>query len=290
MNGWQQYNCRCRLLAVLAAALAMLAVNAMGQATIVYGHFPITSPLDTNTPFYPYDSQGYRLVGWNPFPGVSYGLALNGQGVTNYTFVSSQAFSIEGSRTAGILALRTGTIFNDFWAVPLPQGYLIGADTGTYEWSQEHTLLTAARSSGLESDPTLTIGFFTGLDSGYAGLKFEIDGQTHYGWVRVGAPGIGLNGGWLYDYAYETRPNTPIRAGAKPVPVPLAAPHVVRPGQLRLTWPAEINKAYQIQCKENLSSLLWSNLNFTVIGAASNAAVDIPIAGTAKFFRVVEAD
>jgi hypothetical protein len=99
-----------------------------------------------------------------------------------------------------------------------------------------------------------------------------------------------LNGGWLSDYAYETRPNTPIRAGAKPVPVPLAAPHVVRPGQLRLTWPAEINKAYQIQCKENLSSLLWSNLNFTVIGAASNAAVDIPIAGTAKFFRVVEAD
>jgi hypothetical protein len=49
---------------------------------------------------------------------------------------------------------------------------------------------------------------------GYAGFRFLAgDGQLHYGWMRVAA----ANGAWtgtLYEYAYESRPNTPIRAGS----------------------------------------------------------------------------
>jgi hypothetical protein len=49
--------------------------------------------------------------------------------------------------------------------------------------------------------------------TGFLGLMFQINGETHYGWalltVNLGPPGfVTLNG-----YAYETIPNMPINAG-----------------------------------------------------------------------------
>lgn len=47
----------------------------------------------------------------------------------------------------------------------------------------------------------------------YLGLKFDIDGATHYGWARIGAiNGSTLN--WsIKDYAYNTVADEPINAG-----------------------------------------------------------------------------
>ncbi|MGM5470096.1 T9SS type A sorting domain-containing protein [Flavobacteriaceae bacterium LMO-SS05] len=53
----------------------------------------------------------------------------------------------------------------------------------------------------------------------YLGLRFNISGQTHYGWARVSVyqlPGTGdyPNSGWaISGYAYEEDANTPILAG-----------------------------------------------------------------------------
>jgi hypothetical protein len=65
--------------------------------------------------------------------------------------------------------------------------------------------------------PTLFTGPFAGVVSAYIGLEFYTDGQAYYGWVEVGAP-ASINGGWIYNYAYETVPNTPIFAGEVPEP------------------------------------------------------------------------
>jgi len=65
---------------------------------------------------------------------------------------------------------------------------------------------------------------------------------------------------------------------------------VVWPGQLRLKWRSEIGRAYQVQAKEKLTAPLWTNLEFVVVGTTTNAAVDIPMTGTSRFFRVVETD
>lgn len=54
-----------------------------------------------------------------------------------------------------------------------------------------------------------------GTHKGYVGLKFTINGETHFGWARV----ITLSGfstafrAVLTGYAYETTPNTPIITG-----------------------------------------------------------------------------
>jgi len=46
----------------------------------------------------------------------------------------------------------------------------------------------------------------------YLGLKFQIDGQTHYGWARLNVGGKTLTAR-LTGYAYETIPNKPIICG-----------------------------------------------------------------------------
>jgi hypothetical protein len=105
--------------------------------------------------------------------------------------------------------------------VPLTAGTQIGADAASYSWLGNYLagdVLTVARESGIIGEPPVTEGYFTGDESAYIGLEFEQNGETYYGWIQAGCPVVGLNVGWVYDYAYETMPNTPIAAGAVPEP------------------------------------------------------------------------
>jgi hypothetical protein len=49
----------------------------------------------------------------------------------------------------------------------------------------------------------------------YLGLKFQVNGQTHFGWARLSVRAQVFQGmhAVLTGYAYETEPNTPIVAG-----------------------------------------------------------------------------
>jgi hypothetical protein len=107
-----------------------------------------------------------------------------------------------------VIAVPVGQL-GDGFVVPLAAGQQIGPGAQAYNWMLGLTAfaLTASADFG-------TIGLFTSLESAYLGLQFQQAGQTYYGWVRLGAPFTGQNGGWLYDYAYETTPDTPILAGA----------------------------------------------------------------------------
>lgn len=49
------------------------------------------------------------------------------------------------------------------------------------------------------------------MHRGYLGVEFSINGQTHYGWIRLD---IETNLLWYIEgYAYESVPNRPILAG-----------------------------------------------------------------------------
>jgi hypothetical protein len=49
----------------------------------------------------------------------------------------------------------------------------------------------------------------------YLGLKFVVNGETHFGWARLK---LGITGTTLTGYAYETVPNMPIITGKTAVP------------------------------------------------------------------------
>ena len=59
-----------------------------------------------------------------------------------------------------------------------------------------------------------SVGRWKDVRKRYLGLKFQINGTTHFGWARLT---VGLHGSriiaYLSGFAYETTPNTPIVAG-----------------------------------------------------------------------------
>jgi hypothetical protein len=62
------------------------------------------------------------------------------------------------------------------------------------------------------SEP-VNFGDFLGGDK-FLGVRFEVGGNTHYGWVRIGVAGDGKSLK-IKDYAYHTTPDTAIDAGAE---------------------------------------------------------------------------
>ena len=133
------------------------------------------------------------------------------------------------------------------------------------------------------------------IPEGYLGVLFHSATGKHYGWVRVRLPLPAQSPGTMefspviLDWAYETQPDTPIKAGAMPLAA-LTAPQIVRPGKLRLNWQTEIGLSYQVQYKENLDAPGWTNLDISVIATATNAIVDVPIQGTVGFYQTVRTE
>jgi hypothetical protein len=131
------------------------------------------------------------------------------------------ALVVQGSSTSGVIALHPFDGASDVWAAPFTAGTEIGPSAAGYGWFGGG-LLTAAIDGGIIGQPPLTVGYFTGLESAYLGFRFQQNSETYYGWARVGCPIPELNVGWVYDYAYETTPNTLIMAGEVPEPSTVA--------------------------------------------------------------------
>ena len=63
-----------------------------------------------------------------------------------------------------------------------------------------------------------TLGPWARKFNRFIGVKFQISGQTHYGWVNVN-----MEKGTITGYAYQTVANQPILAGEKSTPVEVGA-------------------------------------------------------------------
>lgn len=55
-------------------------------------------------------------------------------------------------------------------------------------------------------------GQWISVQNRYLGVKFQIDGETHYGWVRMN---VTCNNGTITGYAYETIANQRLRTGVR---------------------------------------------------------------------------
>lgn len=120
----------------------------------------------------------------------------------------------------------------------------------------------------------------------YIGFVLVRGGQSYYGWMEVQNP-LPVASGSIVAWAYSTQPNTPIVAGAGPL-IPLSAPQIVRPGNLRLNWQSQVGQPYQVQFKNQVDAPSWSNLDLTIIATATNTSADIPMTGAAGFYRIIQ--
>lgn len=207
--------CQCWLWLALALLSALAVRDAVGQSNyqgIVYGHFPLTPPPPPGAYVWPWDDQGWQIWSFARDFRQSYDLLINGE--VAYTFIAYGGVAVAPSSSSNAVICVPVDYLGDGFAVPLSYGQLIGPEAAGFSWISDvngGSLLTANADWGNGSPSS--IGFFTGLESAYLGLRFQQSGQTYYGWARVGTPLAGLDIAWLYDYAYSTIPDTPIVAG-----------------------------------------------------------------------------
>ncbi len=190
----------------LAAAAAGVSVLALTQASV--GEVVITKkniPLNTGSP-------------------VS--IDFNKDGLADFQF------SITSYRTT-----RSSHLHAKETVKPLTHGGLIGGPWNAYPGPYASALVRGAnigpsahfvggkvviqRNSEYDSGSgrsygnwPFTYGGSNGTEVRFLGVKFQIKGQTHYGWIRL-AVGVGRKAvpGAVLGYAYETVANKPILAG-----------------------------------------------------------------------------
>jgi hypothetical protein len=182
-------------LAAGAAGVGMLALVQPSEAKIVY-------------------TKTHQVIGTN---GV-YLLDLNHDGVIDFLLVESGSPTFNGTRASNTLRARpalgnavegrSGSRRN--LASALNHGARVGP--GNRFKGNLYGTLVATFATDLSNGP---IGQWVNVTNRYLGLKFQIDGKTHYGWARmtVQLPGNFLINATLTGYAYETIPGKAILAG-----------------------------------------------------------------------------
>lgn len=182
--------------AATAAGVSLLATSQVAEAKVVYTSANTTIPING-----------------------SLSLDLTNDGVSEFSFFLSTYNG--GVKKAPPLGYHVEDLTvtpkngNEVWAAvnskgfncaaALPAGVKVGGGAG---FQAASALMWGSAASAYSSHPDCN---WQGLKRGaFLGLKFKINGETHYGWAHVtlsGATAV-LNG-----YAYETVPNQAILTG-----------------------------------------------------------------------------
>jgi hypothetical protein len=189
-----------------------------------------------------------------PLVGVS--LDLNHDGTTDFYFslFSYKEFgrsflcdlNVVPERGAGAVATHPRQLL---YVSALAQGAKIGP-SARFSPDSSHEIIED--SLGAFTSNHITSRFIKGKwgndpANRYIGVKFQIDDETHYGWVRLKVTMSGTPmsiRGMITAYAYETAPNTPIYAGLTEEPAaelqtPQSLPHQKGPSPGMLALGAE---------------------------------------------------
>jgi len=223
---------KARLVLLLALATQGLgpALSFAQQTNIVYHQVSYTNahPCPICLPP-PWDDSGYPI--FSSWGGGSWGgglvLDLDGDGQPDVEFADDDmSFYIYGFGSTRVLTYPPvcypyGCELNS-WLPVLGAGTVIGPVPSNLDLIWRETVdLNPTGPYSATYNACIDIGypeqacsgFWQGVE-GYTGVEFYISNEVHYAWIHVGVPFIGLQGGYVREYAYETRPNTPIIAGA----------------------------------------------------------------------------
>lgn len=196
--------------AATAAGVGLFAAPQSAEAKIVYTSANVTIPLNT-----------------------TFALDLNNDGIADFDFY----FFTYGPRKPlaplgyhqDQLALQPAKAGNEVWgiasskgvecAAALPPGVTVGPNV---DFQANPVLLGGSGGSAYSTG--FACNFERKARGAFLGLKFVIDGQTHYGWAHVS--GVYHNAATLNGYAYETIPNKPILTGKAHGPISTASSQI----------------------------------------------------------------
>jgi hypothetical protein len=187
-----------------ASGVAMLALTPSAEAKVVYT--PANQKLPINTTF-ALDINGDGIPDFQFFASTFLGGALRRD---TYTFNSDAGLTVTGEVQSDQAWGAVGVVS------ALPAGIKIG---GKGKFAASNLFMGAVAAT--DGEPPLYFGPWApsggNVKNHYVGLKFVINGETHYGWARfnvqIRQPLKGKVQAILTGYAYETVANAPIMAG-----------------------------------------------------------------------------
>jgi hypothetical protein len=185
-----------------------LSLYALAAGAAGVGVLTSSSPAEGEVVYTPV----HQVLGRNQ----KYAIDLNHDGITDFTL--DNYFFQDGRRGSYIQAVLTvvpaaGAIVcsNEGYAAgALQKGAEIGAKDESGTACSVMAFRTVEGSFG-----TYSFGPWFNVSDKYLGLRFQIQGRTHYGWARLSVKWNGAYWiiGTLTGYAYETEANKPIVAG-----------------------------------------------------------------------------
>lgn len=186
------------------------------------------------------------------------------------------------SRTQRISKNSGGSVFesNAFLAAALPSGTTIGAGS-TFNSAVE--AYTARDQYGYQARGD----FLQPGSSGYAGFKFNRNGQSHYAFLFVR---IGSALEVTVDYlGWESLPGTPIttQAPATPAqpPIPVIDVNLTNTGTINLSWDEIVGRTYTVQ--ESINGQAWGPASGQSTKTGTRRTFTAAaIVGASKFYRV----
>lgn len=184
-------------LAAGAAGVGILAVTQPAEAKIVY------------TP-------AHKVIGLNN----KVALDLNHDGKNDFNFQESFFTTTSVGEAHSLKLSVLPTHKNEIWgmnhhASALAAGVQVGPK-GQFSYAKK-TMAVDYYADGTGGSGTCA-GLWNNVKNRYLGLKFSINGKTHFGWARLNVTctttfGNHVVTGLLTGYAYETVPNKPIITG-----------------------------------------------------------------------------
>ena len=185
-----------RLVAVLSACLWMTAPS---NGAVIY----------TDLPEIPVFQGGL-------FPATER-LDLNSDGEWDIEFYAhDDTFRIFTNTSVEVIAIPATPPNLGGYIDPLGDGAIIGAGSpsGGFTWFSGSA---AFYSCALLNSSVVCLGLWgNGVD--HLGFRIEEDDGFHYGYVTVDTPFLGIHGGFIQGFGYESTPDAAIQAGAVPEP------------------------------------------------------------------------
>ena len=160
-------------------------------------------------------------------------LDLNQDGINDFHLTNHETRGSFGAYPAGTLQIdghgNTGAAVigpkNTALALALHAGFPIGKDSPKpfVDAEGQHVLMANAFCYPLAGQTQIhpldcqSGGLWKHIVRGYLGLRFQVNGETHYGWARLSVTSrwniLPLVKAHLTGYAYETEPDKTIAAG-----------------------------------------------------------------------------
>jgi hypothetical protein len=178
-------------IAAATAGVSALALNSAARAEIVY------TPADGHIAFERWSKIDFNHDG---IPDASFYLSS-----TNYK-VTDRGIGVRASVNGGIVGFAGRSY-------AYASAFRGGAVIGPRDAFLREAVLCRTIINHYDGSSTFFKGPWGNTQGRYLGVKFQISGETHYGWIRLNVGAPRKLEGMITGYAYETIANQPIMAG-----------------------------------------------------------------------------